>query len=158
MATGEYIIVGIPAGEYSATASKEGYVSQTKIVTVTAGETARVHWDMIPIIGAGDIKGRVIDRFGSPIVNAKAVIIETGQFDYTDSEGYFVITAVPVGIHTIEISREDYAAEYIDVDIAEGLNELVEPIMLSTAKIPWAMMIAGTAVLAGILATIMFKR
>lgn len=38
MATGEYSIRGIPAGEYSVTASKEGYISQTKTVTVIGGE------------------------------------------------------------------------------------------------------------------------
>ena len=110
----------------------------------------------IPIVG--DIKGRVVDQEDIPIVDAKATVVETGQFNYTDSEGYFVITSVAVGIHTIEISREGYATEYIDVDIAEGLNELVEPIMLSTAKISLATIIAGAALLAGILATIMTKR
>lgn len=110
----------------------------------------------MPIVG--DIKGRVVDQEDISIVNAKATVMETGQFDYTDNEGYFVITSVPIGIHTIEISREDYATEYIDVDIAEGFNELVEPITLSTAKISLTTIIAGVALLAGIIGAIMFKR
>ena len=158
-ASGYYFIPNIPTGTHSISISKSGYETYTDTISIAEGDN---YYDVVLVITAaiGDIKGRVIDRHDTPIVNAKAVITETGQFDYTDDEGYFVITSVPVGTRTIEITKENHDTEYIVVDIAEGFNELVEPVTLYAGWMPKVSpaMIAGVVALAGLLGTIILKR
>lgn len=46
--SGKYIILGVPVGTYSVTASEEYYGSQTKSVTVNAGQTSAVDFNLTP--------------------------------------------------------------------------------------------------------------
>ena len=122
--SGYYIITDILTGTHKLTISSIGYVTQAPTVEISVGENNyNASLDRAPE-AYGDIKGRVLDRVGNAIKGAIAKVEDTGQYDDTDSFGYYVITSVPVGTHVITISATGYETERIETYVSEGLNNI----------------------------------
>ncbi|HEX7336026.1 MAG TPA: carboxypeptidase regulatory-like domain-containing protein, partial [Gemmatimonadales bacterium] len=58
-ATGEYGLTGIPAGNQTLIASKDGYSQHTGHLTVSGGQTAHVNFSLNPLRGAGNLIAEV---------------------------------------------------------------------------------------------------
>jgi outer membrane receptor protein involved in Fe transport len=60
--------------------------------------------------GIGAVRGNVYDPdFNTPVAAAVVTLVETGQRATTDEEGYFIIKDVPIGTHTLVISKQGYS-------------------------------------------------
>lgn len=126
---GYYFIPSIPIGSHNITTSAPAYNTQTDTTYISEGDNY-YNTSLSISTAIGDIKGIVLDRLFNPIPSAKATILATNQYDFTDSTGTFVITSVPIGTHTLYITKEGYSTEQLTVDIIEGFNELVSDIIL----------------------------
>jgi len=72
----------------------------------------------IPPPGNGTIEGNVIDASTSDIIEGATVVVEGPDLPaYTDQEGNYVITNVPVGTYTVTASANGYknASQYVEV-------------------------------------------
>ncbi len=59
---------------------------------------------------SGAIRGNVYDPdFDAPVAAALVTLTETGQRTTTDEEGYFILKDVPIGTHTLVISKQGYS-------------------------------------------------
>lgn len=66
---------------------------------------------IIPLIvsaQSASIKGRVISQNLQPVIGANVIIVETGQGDASDENGYFEIENVAFGTYTLEVSSIGY--------------------------------------------------
>lgn len=70
---GAYLIANVPAGDYTATASRHGFEPGTQVVTVTEGKTATADISLTPHTPrVGSVYGVVTDKAtGAPIAGAK---------------------------------------------------------------------------------------
>lgn len=66
---------------------------------------------IIPLVvsaQSASIKGRVISENLQPVIGANIIIVETGQGDASDENGYFEIENVAYGSYTLEVSSIGY--------------------------------------------------
>jgi hypothetical protein len=61
-------------------------------------------------IGVGIISGRVVNEYGTPLVNAAVRIEELDIVGYTDEDGYFVINNVPIGYYTVKFQYPEHTS------------------------------------------------
>jgi outer membrane receptor protein involved in Fe transport len=64
--------------------------------------------------GTGAISGRVVDEEGRPVVAARVSIPSIGQAVVTGEDGDFLISGVPTGVHTLEVSGEGFTSRGIE--------------------------------------------
>jgi uncharacterized membrane protein len=105
-ATGKYTIANVPPGTYQVVASKEGYESSSRTVSVLQGATAIANFSLSQIILPGSITGSVIDAKGSPIVGA--AVTDGTRTATTDASGKYTIADVPLGTYQVVASKEGY--------------------------------------------------
>ena len=104
-ANGAYTINNVSPGDYTVTASAAKYVEQSKTVTVTAGTTTTLNFELIPMNGT--ISGIVTDSStGDPI--SGATVTADGMSAITNSSGHYTISDVPAGTYTVTVSADGY--------------------------------------------------
>jgi iron complex outermembrane receptor protein len=54
------------------------------------------------------VSGRVFDASGKPLAGANILISKISKGDASDADGYFRISEIPAGVHTIEVSYIGY--------------------------------------------------
>jgi len=81
----------------------------------------------------GYLTGRVFDYEGKPVEGA-LVKLNTGEFDYTDEEGYYNITAHQ-GPHIMWITKGGLSNKTIEVDIEAGKTKDIGSSELSDANV-----------------------
>jgi hypothetical protein len=89
-------LTDIPAGVYNVTVTLAGYSPASSSVTVAAGQTATVHFDMVPVPGC-------INVTSAP---AGAEIYLDGTATGVVTNG--TLTNVPVGNHTVTVTLSGY--------------------------------------------------
>ena len=66
------------------------------------------------------IEGHVYDATtGQPLASAKVTIVETGDYTYTNSDGYFSFTVSP-GTYTVKVERDGYRTATQQVTVSDG--------------------------------------
>ena len=68
-----------------------------------------------------DLKGNITDKQGEPLVGVKVYVPSIDKSVYTDFDGNFNITNVPMKEQSLQISYISYNEEEINID-AENLN------------------------------------
>ncbi|MEM2838704.1 MAG: carboxypeptidase-like regulatory domain-containing protein [Thermoplasmata archaeon] len=108
--TGYYVLPNVPEGNYSVTASKEGYSSQTvSDVIVENGNVTHVNFDLssLPSSLMGVVTASI--SIGTVLVfNAKVEILTTGLSANTTTQGTYLITDVPIGVFAVRTSAPGY--------------------------------------------------
>lgn len=79
---------------------------------------------------SASLKGRVCDLTGEGYVVGATAYIELDDGsrigDTTDADGYFTLTGIPLGTHTVHVEKGSFSTSF-DVTLEEpGLTELVE--------------------------------
>lgn len=98
---GRFLFEGLTAGgrnrpdTITLTASAQGFLTQSRRVTVYCGATLTVNFGVDT--GSGSVLGTVTDTLGEPIRSAR-VVVETGGSDSTNSAGEYRIDDVPLGV------------------------------------------------------------
>ena len=122
-ANGEYVISdSIATGDYTAIASKAGYSTDNKSVTITAGVNT-INFSLTQLNEVGSLKGKVTDSIGN-IVGAK-VSLTVGAKVYsaiTDTVGEYTINDIPTGTYAVTASKTGYVSASKNVTIAKGTN------------------------------------
>ena len=137
---GEYILTGIPAGRYNASATKKGYgVSETSI-SISPGSDNLLNFTLKPLLG--EIVGFVNVTTGSgaakPLAYANVTITGTGgTFQaVTDANGIYEVNNIPQGTYTIRVQKNGYLPGQGSVTIAISkvtyLNFTVVPLAHAT--------------------------
>jgi hypothetical protein len=122
---GYYQIPGIPTGNYTVTATKEGYADAVNsTVHVSNGSETIVDFDLTGL--PASLYGTVttIITAGSVLVYGATVeIVELGVNDTTDAQGSFEIPDVPVGKYTVRAFAAGYNTTVIsNVDFKRGIS------------------------------------
>jgi TonB-linked SusC/RagA family outer membrane protein len=91
------------------------------------GVRIELRWE----VRTGTVRGRVTDRDGTtPITAAEVTVAGTQLRVLTDDDGRYVITSVPAGRRTINVSRIGYGAISQQVEVTDG-GEAVSDFTLS---------------------------
>lgn len=122
-ATGTYLFprLDVP-GRYTITASLDGYITQTRVVNLTANTTG-VDFDMVK--STGTIVGLVQSGNGAglPGVNVRVSrddLAFDAQTAVAPDAGAFTIRDLPPGTYLVEFSRYDHAPYSQTVTVAAG--------------------------------------
>ena len=102
---------GIQVGTYTITAEAEGYASSVKagVSVISALET----YVYMPALANryGTVSGTIKDTKGIAIENA---IVKIGEISvFTGKDGTFSKTGIPVGNHSVSISKEGYSSQIL---------------------------------------------
>lgn len=133
---GFYKIPGIPSGNYSVTASKEGYTggSVNGVLVANGSETKYVNLTVnaMPATLFGTVTATVLA--GSVLIYGALVeIIGTGLNDTTGTQGNYEILNVPVGTYTIRVSAPGYNITNMD-SVTLAIGQSVELNVALTPK------------------------
>jgi alpha-tubulin suppressor-like RCC1 family protein len=135
--SGVYTFTDVPAGTYTVTASKDGYVNNHDEVTVTAGQRVDVTIILLEQSTVGSIKVRVVDisaegikdaevsYAGSDDLTAKRLRTQRGKGspELTDSQGYVTFVDVPAGNYTVTASKNGYHDNQEEATVTAGVEE-----------------------------------
>ncbi|MEU7870443.1 carboxypeptidase regulatory-like domain-containing protein [Dactylosporangium sp. NPDC049140] len=99
-ADGWYAIGGVPFGDVTVTASRNGYQTATQTVTVRAGNRSTVPLTLASTSTVGSVTGTVLDQAGRPLAGVTLTVRDGDQAIATGTssgDGTFTVAAVPVG-------------------------------------------------------------
>lgn len=110
----------LPAGIFTVTASKSGYKTQEKTVTVAAGDEKTQ--DFALVLNAGTVSGTVTDsKTGAPVSGAFVTLGGTDATSFSgvaDSAGAYTIEDVPAGNYEVKITAQGYSAHIETISVA----------------------------------------
>ncbi|MEV0647023.1 S8 family serine peptidase [Phytomonospora sp. NPDC050363] len=123
-ADGKFAVAVASVGDYTVTASKFGYGTDSATGTVTEGQTTTVDL-ALEAVPSGDVEGVVTDGGGQgwPLY-AKVTVTGTDMFTYTDpATGEFALT-LPSSQHTLHVESviPGYTAADVPVDASTGAS------------------------------------
>jgi hypothetical protein len=106
---GNFKIVKIPAGSYTLTVSRKGYLTTTVTEYLVSGDQSRLTFYLLPVKpSCYSMNGTVVrDRLSGPAVSGARVEI-AGKSAITDRWGGFEIGKIPAGTYTLVISKAGY--------------------------------------------------
>ena len=65
----------------------------------------------------GDIRGRVTDEFGAPVVDARLALAPGDRRTYSDDDGSFVFLQLKPGTYSLDIRRIGYQPQTVKIDV-----------------------------------------
>ena len=108
----------LPAGTYTFTVTKNGYVGETYTVTVHSKQEVVVSVKLEEIATAGDVVVNVFDEDGNAIRNAEVSF--GGQIVMTDENGTVTLEDVAAGKYEVTISKDGFNSKQTTVEIEAG--------------------------------------
>ncbi len=145
LADGSFILLEVPAGNYTLTVYTEGYGNYQENIEVIADSGTVINVVFLTE-EPGGISGGVLDSIsGEYISGAEVIATLSGGSNYsfessteTDQEGDFLITNLPVGSYHLTISADGYAPYETDsgeeVQVSPG--EIIDIGDIGLTKIP----------------------
>ena len=120
---GKFSLTDVYPGEYTLTLSQTGYAIRTKTgVKVLAGQSTSAGLFVFSS-DYGTVSGTVKDSKGNVIENA---IVKVGEISiFTGANGQFSKTGIPVGNHTVSISKEGYNTQTLGQTITVESSKTV---------------------------------
>ena len=118
--SGDYMLMDVPAGSYSVSASFAGYAPETLTLTVTGNTVTQ---PFVLMAGTdGSIAGSVVDaQTSQPIVGA-TVSDGTDPSVTTDASGNYVIENVTPNTDTVTASKSGYVTATASVTVTSSSN------------------------------------
>ncbi|MBN1754704.1 hypothetical protein JW877_00685 [bacterium] len=105
---GAYEIGGLTSGYKLITAQHTGYALAGSLVSVTGDRILNFNLSTSGIPGEVGISGFVLLADGSTILEGSIVTVDSLNIDTTNSEGYYSIRGLSLGMHTINVMRWGY--------------------------------------------------
>lgn len=126
-AEGRYAFPSVLPGRHSLTASKEGYIPETREIDLTSEQVLTLDFRLFSKTSQhrlGGVSGRTVDdTTGVPLNGVRVSDRETGKTDISHSGGIFRISDLPPGTHTLDFSLEpDFLPETRIVEIVAGME------------------------------------
>jgi len=117
---GYYYIDGLTAGGYIVMVNKTDYLSnQSEATTVTVGSTSQVNVT-IANNATGVIEGYVYLTNTTIATNSSVLVSDGTRSANTNTNGYYQITGVPAGTHTLTISGNGYWTNITSATVSAG--------------------------------------
>ncbi|HEX8152916.1 MAG TPA: carboxypeptidase regulatory-like domain-containing protein, partial [Thermoanaerobaculia bacterium] len=117
-ANGDYTLQGVAAGERAVDFWKDGYMSERKSVTATAGKESRLD---VELSRGRELRGRVTDNAGHPVLAARVRPQAMGfggmamRTVMTDAEGGFVLQGLSSERRlTVFVDKEGYLSKTLE--------------------------------------------
>lgn len=122
---GSYDLGELDPGDYELQASKDGYKTRIKNVTLIATQNKTVDFTLIPE-PLGSITCTVLDSSNdNPIEGAMVQILPAGPSGTTNADGEYVFVDFEAGTYQIRASKKDYQSVDIEVVVKPGKDEKV---------------------------------
>ena len=120
-AGGEYSLDNCYPGTYSVTISKAGYASHVESgVVSSAGNTTTIA-EIVLSSSFGSVSGVVKDSRGNPLAHVQ---VNIGDFTaFTNSEGYFIKSDLPLGQYAIALSKDGYTTKTLALKVSIESNK-----------------------------------
>ncbi|HTK96102.1 MAG TPA: carboxypeptidase regulatory-like domain-containing protein [Terriglobales bacterium] len=119
--SGNYTLANLPVGNYSVTATKSGWGTQTRTASVTAGANTTVNFQLAT---SGVIKGTLTDASGALIagatVNITGGVIATNKNVTSSSTGVYSSGWIPVGSYTVTVTKSGYTTQQKTASVTTG--------------------------------------
>jgi hypothetical protein len=124
-ANGYYTFNSVPAGTYTVTAEKTGWISASTTVTVAAtAVTANIR-----MATGGKISGKVVNRSGTAVSGATIKmtggIVSTTLTVTTNSSGVYTSPWIAIGNYTVQASKSGYSTQTKTATINTGITTTV---------------------------------
>ena len=117
---GTYTIVDVFAGNYTLTASADGYKPSSQAVTVYAGEASAADFILTHESG-GIVFGFVLDENGDSLKGVAVTITRQGnnqqQGTETDDDGYYELSGLEAGEYTLTFEKSGYRAQTSNITL-----------------------------------------
>lgn len=140
--TGQFIIEGIPAGEYTVTAKLASFRNETLTVTIAAGQTAQVVLSLEARASSlGSLFGTLFDGINNqPVAGASITTRPPSVALITGPTGQFVIDSLAVGNYTVIVEKFGYTTDSVAVAVNENkvtpVAMLLNPADVTTVNAP----------------------
>ena len=135
---GYYEFDKVPAGDYTITYTKTGYVTQTAEAIVVDGDKVAVDIIVMQVAQKGSIYGYVVNIKGDPIESVRLTFngigIKVKKTASTDRDGFFEFKDLEAGIYRIVAKKRFYKAAQQTVELEEGEDKEIEIEMKKTTK------------------------
>ena len=119
----EFIHQAVPEGEtYTLRVDSYGYYSEDRLFTLSADETIVENF-LLEAIPKSELHVQVIDSLTKePITGASINVVEDHHLDekITDESGEIRFTEVLIGDYTVEISKENYYKQSVNIEVNEN--------------------------------------
>ena len=120
--SGSYNLPGLAPGQHSVTAAANGYVSQTKSVTVTSGNASTANFVLAPALVTGGVAGTVTNASDGADIAGVVVDDDVGSSARTNGLGAYVIAGLSPGPHTMTAVMGGFATQAKTVNVTAGIN------------------------------------
>ncbi|HST79224.1 MAG TPA: carboxypeptidase regulatory-like domain-containing protein [Verrucomicrobiae bacterium] len=119
-ANGNYSFRSVPAGTYTVTAQKSGWIAASTTVTVGSGAATA----NIKLATGGKITGKVVNASGSAISGATVKmtggLVATSMTMTTNSSGVYTSPWIAIGSYSVRVSKSGYTAVSKTVSVSTG--------------------------------------
>ena len=139
-ANGVYSIPGLAPGTYVVTASKQGYVTQTKVIPVPPGATAFCNFGLDPLCLTGQV---CIRGTTTPMPGATVTVLQGGATATTDANGIYQIgrSTLSAGSYVVVASKAGYVRQTklatVTASTVTSLNFFLDPLCLTGQVCIW---------------------
>ena len=127
---GYYEFYDLAAGDYTLIYEKDGYQSQTRNISLDAGETLGIETITLELIEKGSISGYVVNTKGDPIESAKiklrGIKTKISTTTFSDAEGYFEFADLDAETYVIIAKKKGYKRSSKTVILKEGEEKEVQ--------------------------------
>ena len=110
----------VPTGAFSVTATKTGYVAQTKSATVNANLVTSVTFALALTPPPGTITGVVTQASGGAVISGATVAVSGGVGTTTDSSGKYTISGLSAGAYSVTVSATGFAPQTLSFSVISG--------------------------------------
>lgn len=124
-ATGQFAILNVPRGNYTATLSATGYVSQAYTIAFPAGATGNLGALALYAVSSNTaptsltLNGLVVDGVSrAPIAGASVTLVETGATVTSGADGKFVFSGITLTSFTLTTTASGYQPSTLAVSVS----------------------------------------
>ncbi|MCM1352379.1 MAG: carboxypeptidase regulatory-like domain-containing protein [Alistipes senegalensis] len=139
---GTFQFPNIEGGQYSIQVSKVEYAANSKNITVTPGEEARVDFLLYKESATkGTIHGTIKDsQTGEPLSGCNILLQPTGMSTTTETNGYYVFSNLDPGEYFLSITKSNYHSNSrSNISVKAGETSIVDMLLKefdSTERLP----------------------
>ena len=129
--TGAFTFGKVPAGAYSVTAVKNGYVSQTKSAAVVGNQTLSVTFALALVPPPGSVAGTITKASGGAGLSGATVAVSGGQSTTTDSSGKYSLAGMTAGSYSLTVSATGFASQTLPFTVTSGQTTTLDAAMVT---------------------------
>ncbi|HHT9107486.1 MAG TPA: S8 family serine peptidase [Candidatus Wunengus sp. YC63] len=127
---GYYEFYDLAEGAYTLIYEKDGYQSQTRNISLDAGETLSIETITLELIERGSISGYIVNTKGDPVESAKiklrGIKTKISTTTFSDAEGYFEFADLDAETYVIIAKKKGYKRSSKTVILKEGEEKEVQ--------------------------------